>query len=707
MAGTTQVDATAARVGVSGTAAAVSAAAVTIPHALGLGLIAYAPLAGELPVAALALWSAAVPGAIASLAAPRRGVVYAPTTVVALLYAAIVASIAGTARELGLAPLQVLAGCAATVALGFAFQWAFGVLRLASLSRFLPISVTHGFAAGVGLAMVVGQFRIGFGAGAGAMPSQLVLHALAGFAVVGGALLAGRAWPRVPGLLTGVAAVAALLWATGLATGMAPATASAGFALPPAPDFTGTPWLRLVERHGMQLVSLALLMAVVNSLDVLVYNQELELEHGLRVDPNAALRRESLVGAVCALAGLIPASTSASRSRIVLSQAGPSTGASAMHALLMLAVAVTGHWWLHWLPMACLCGALVLAGYTQVPAVLWSRDYARTAPASWSQAWLVALVFSIAGGAGALVAGLVVATFVLLRASASSAVRRTHLAGELRSRRLRRAASDAWLAQHMQKVAVIELQGVMSFGTAAHIADHVRTCLQPRHERVILDATRVATWDTTAVVQLKAMARDLLAQGVQLGVAGLDAASRHLLPATVPCFADLDHALEWAEDAMLAARPPGTQGSDDDRLGEIGEGLSKAGHDALEAVLMPCTAAAGMAVFAAGDTERDLLVVRAGRITLATAWPPNQGLRLATIGHGMAFGEMAFLNGQARSAFAGCESGTAELAVLSRQAFDSWALAHPGDALVLMGNLATVGTRRLAATTRQLRAVLE
>lgn len=706
MAVTTQADAAAPRASGSGASAAVSAAAVTIPHALGLGLIAYAPLAGDMPVAGLALWSAAVPGAIASLAAPRRGVVYAPTTVVALLYAAIVASIAGTAGELGLTSAQVLAGCALTVALGFAFQWAFGVLRLASLSRFLPISVTHGFAAGVGLAMVVGQLRIGFGAGAGAMPGSLALHALAGMAVVGVALLAGRAWPRVPGLLTGVAAVAAMLWVTGLAAGMAPATTAAGFALPPAPDFTGTPWLRLIERHGMQLVSLALLMAVVNSLDVLVYNQELELEHGLRVDANAALRRESLVGAVCALAGLIPSSTSASRSRIVLAQTGPSTGASAIHALLMLGVALSGHWWLHWVPMACLCGALVLAGYTQVPAALWSRTYARTAPASWSQAWLVALVFSIAGGAGALVAGLVVATFVLLRASASSAVRRTHLEGELRSRRLRRAASDAWLAQHMQKVAVIELQGVMSFGTAAHIADHVRESLQPRHERLILDASRVATWDTTAVVQLKAMARDLAAQGVQLGVAGLDAASRALLPASVPCFADLDHALEWAEDAILAARPHAAQ-QPDNGIGEIGEGLSAAGHAALEAVLQRQAVESGGAVFAGGDTDRDLFIVHTGRITLATAWPPDQGLRLATIGQGMAFGEMAFLNGQARSAFAGCESGTAELTRMSREAFDRWAAAYPQDALVLMANLATVGTRRLAATTRQLRAVLE
>jgi len=59
----------------SGGAAAWSAAAVTVPHAVGLGLLAFAPLAGEHSLAALALWSAALPGLLLTLATPRAGVV--------------------------------------------------------------------------------------------------------------------------------------------------------------------------------------------------------------------------------------------------------------------------------------------------------------------------------------------------------------------------------------------------------------------------------------------------------------------------------------------------------------------------------------------------------------------------------------------------------------------------------------------------------
>jgi SulP family sulfate permease len=147
-------------------AAAWSAAAVTVPHAVGLGLLAFAPLAGDYSLAALALWSAALPGLLLTLAAPRPGVVYAPTTVVALLFAAVLATAYGAAPSLGLSARQVLAVSGATVALAFVFQWLLGVLRMASVARFLPISVTHGFAAGVGLSMVAGQVRSGFGSGA-------------------------------------------------------------------------------------------------------------------------------------------------------------------------------------------------------------------------------------------------------------------------------------------------------------------------------------------------------------------------------------------------------------------------------------------------------------------------------------------------------------------------------------------------------------
>src|SRR3989344_29141 len=279
-----------------GIAAAGAAAAGTVPHAVGPGLLAFAPLAADHSLAALALWSAALPGLLLTLVVPRAGVVYAPTTVVALLFAAVLA----TART----------------------GW----------------------------------------------------HLLAALAVVGLAWALRWRWPRMPGLLSAVVLVAlavavAGVWGGGLGDVFAPAVQPSQFAGPLWPDLTGVPWMALAQQHGSDLVVLALLMALVNSLEILVFNQELELDHGLRGNANLTLRRESPLGVLCGLAGMIPASTSASRSRIVLAQAGPSRDAPRWHAGIMLGVAVTGAWWLHWVPMACLAGGLVLAGLMQVPGL--------------------------------------------------------------------------------------------------------------------------------------------------------------------------------------------------------------------------------------------------------------------------------------------------------------------------------------------------
>lgn len=692
-----------------GFAAALSAASITVPHALGLGIVAFAPLGAQMPVAALALWSAALPGALLTLFARRPGVIYAPSTVVALLFAAVVATVSASSNAVQLSPSQILAVCGATVAMGFAFQWLFGAMRLASLARFLPISVTHGFAAGVGLSMLVAQISGGFGAGSFALDAVTLRHALLASVVVIAARVVQHRWPRVPGLLPAVGIVSLVVVAAGGLSHFAPATPVAPFAWPALPDWSSVPWVAIARAEGVSLVSLAMLMAIVNSLDVLVFNQELDLDYGLRSEPNRALRRESLVGIGCGLFGLIPASTSASRSRIALSRVGPSPVVAPTHAGVLLVVAATGQWWLPYVPMACLAGALLLAGALQVPRVMWSRAYALAAPATWSQSWLVAMVFVISGGVGALVAGLVVATFVLLHASASTALRRSLLDGERRSRRLRRASSDAWIAPRMNGVAVFELQGVVSFGVAAHLTEQITALLAPRHRRVIIEASRVAAWDATALARLGAMARELDQRHIELVVCGLNKGTAPRAPAHVRTAADLDRALEWAEDAILSERPADEAplASADDALGELADGISPEARHALEARLQCHNIEAGEQVFAAGDASDDMLLVQSGRITLGTAWPPTKGVRIATVAQGMAFGEMAFLDGLPRTACAGSEDAPAMLMRLSRSQFDAWAAQHPADALVFMSNLAKIGTRRLAATTRQLRAVLE
>jgi SulP family sulfate permease len=92
---------------------------VTLPHALGLGLIAFAPFAQLMPVSVLALWSAALPGALMTLFARARGVVYAPSTAVALLFGGMLALVMRTGAAHAITVGQALAIPGLFVALGF------------------------------------------------------------------------------------------------------------------------------------------------------------------------------------------------------------------------------------------------------------------------------------------------------------------------------------------------------------------------------------------------------------------------------------------------------------------------------------------------------------------------------------------------------------------------------------------------------------
>ncbi len=689
-----------------------SAASVTLPHALGLGLLALSPVSSDFPIGAMVMWAVALPCVLMAVLFRHSGVIYAPSTVIALLYGTVLGLVVRQADALGLSPGHALAVTSLVIAFTFMLQWLFGVLRLADLARFMPVPVMQGFAAGVGLAMVLSQLKIAFGADLWVWDLALAWHASVAGAVVLLAWLFQRfvtaRWPQFPWLFAATALVAlvalALQWTLGdLLPTLARAAEPYSLSFIVIPTWQNLPWLDVVRQLGPTLFSLSALAALVNSLEIVVFRQELAAEQTQPDHGNNVLQTESLAGAACALMGWIPASTSASRSRMASQNGIFATNAGLWHAGLILGITLTGHWWLSWLPMACFAGALITAGLRQIPKEMYLRSIWQRAKDTLLQSWLVALVFAFAGGVIALVTGLVVATVALLKVSASSALRREHLNGQMRSRRLRRKEADQWVAERMHQVAVFELQGIVSFGVAAFVAKQVRARLMSQHRWVILDATRVPAWDETGLAHLRSLARELDSKGIPLALAVTDLERLPPMPG-LQLFADVDRALEWAEEGLLAERPS-VATNELDPLGELGQSLSDEARTALMNRMRVLELETDQSVFAAGDQSTDLYFVHQGRISMETAL--TGGLRLATVGRGQAFGEMAFLNGTPRTAHSLTREQAARLLVLAKTDFDTWAMNHPADALAFMSSLAQVSNRRLALTTRQLRAVLE
>jgi len=687
-----------------------SALTITIPHALGLGLLAFAAFGNGMSPGSLALWSAALPGALLTLMVRGKGVIYAPSTVVALLFGGMLALVMSAGREAGITILQGLAITGAFVSAGFGVQWLIGRAGLATLSRFLPVAVLQGFGAGVGLSLMVSPLRQAWTATGGEFGELTVAHFGLILLVVVVSLIGQRLSARFPGILLGMLAAAAIGYLALPSAWLIPADQPYAFALPPVPDWSGAPWILVLQSAGAELIVLSLLLGIVNSLDVLVFHQSLDAEHAVKSDPGRVLMKEAQWSGLCGLLGMIPASTSSSRSRIALRYSiRPTDAVGHWHALILVGVAVTGHWWIHYVPVACLAGALVVAGARMLPnpMLTWRMPREAIQRETWWQSWTVASLFVYSGGALALVAGLVVATVTLLRSSASHAVRRMHLDGRLRSRHIRPTAVAAWLAERMNRVAVFEVQGIMSFGVAASVVDQVQQHLG-EHRWVIMDTSRVPAWDDTGYERLRVLARDLQRRGVTLVLCGLGGQLSQRI-GEIPDFADLDHALEWAESCILASLSRNTSGFADDgqALGELTVGIPTVPLQALRAVLVEQEFAPGQIIIAAGDTDRTLLAVRQGHVTVSTAPPGVTGVRLAVIGSGMIFGEMAFLNGIARTAYVYAGDEHVKVVSLSWQDFQNWCEVYPECGLTFMSQLARMGIVRLGTTTAELRAAME
>lgn len=109
----------------------------------------------------------------------------------------------------------------------------------------------------------------------------------------------------------------------------------------------------------------------------------------------------------------------------------------------------------------------------------------------------------------------------------------------------------------------------------------------------------------------------------------------------------------------------------------------------------------GALVFREGDRDATLFVIAEGKVGIFKAGARKQDLPIATIGVGHTLGEMALIDGQARSAGAAAVDDLTLLAI-SRADLDRLAGDHPRLAVKLLLKVAKLLSQRLRQTTSNL-----
>jgi glutaminase len=302
------------------------------------------------------------------------------------------------------------------------------------------------------------------------------------------------------------------------------------------------------------------------------------------------------------------------------------------------------------------------------------------------------------------------------RAAAGIVVRRSYRGTTVRSKRMRGDAEQSILDRKGEMICVYELQGNLFFGTMEQLLRRLSADLES-FSYLILDVKRSAQIDVCARTLLAQMNDMLATAGKKLMLAHLPDALKSTLQqiresewTSDQFFPDTDSALEWCENQFIlqagpgvaVVRPPVALAAMD-----IVAGLSAEEIALLEPIVGEAHYSAGDIIIREGDSADRLFLVAAGSATVGLRLANGQGKRrLSTITPGLAFGELALLDGGARSADVIADDAVmcyivpiAKLEILARN--------HPEIRTKLIFNIGRELTARLRRADREIRSLAE
>ena len=266
------------------------------------------------------------------------------------------------------------------------------------------------------------------------------------------------------------------------------------------------------------------------------------------------------------------------------------------------------------------------------------------------------------------------------------------------SRRSRQPHEQQILDDRHSDVRVIELVGALNFAAIDYVTRRLSS-EPPNAPLLILDFRRVPDVTAAGARLLGENLTILGNTGVTSILTGLEATSpvcqsifeRTAEPRKLRRFALLDDAIEWAEDQIIYRHGGFTTSKESSQLGEQAL-LAELTGEEIAALVELSTARryeAGQRIIAAGEPANSLFFLQSGMVSVKLP----SGVRLASLGPGMEFGEMAILEAR-RSAdvWADTQVKCLELPVDS---FADYRKLHPEIALRVMRNLSALLARRL------------
>lgn len=587
---------------------------------------------------------------------------------------AVLAAAIGTAVQAatahGAAPAALLATAAATLVIGSALTGAvlvvLGRAGAGRLARYLPYPVLVGVMASSGWLLGAGALRLlrtpGNADAAGSGGLGLMAMAASAWALL--MLLAYRRFPHPLTTLVLLIAGALLCHGGGWWLGWSTADLVRAGWLLAVPEVNAwlTPLFIQFRPGAIDWAALAaaapLLAAApaVTAIALLMNAAALETSASQPLDLNRELRAAGAANLAAAVLGGLPGyhqlGLSAMNLRLGLHQRRIVLWA----ALPCVAALLLGPSLMAWLPLPAM-GALLLFMALQMVQDALLGSWARLSRLERAIVALVVGAAAVAGFLAGMTAGLLAAVMLFAVYCARVDPVRHAVPGSAYGSRVTRGREvDEQVRGLAAAVQVLQLQGFLFFGIADRLQQRVQARLAdaklPALRYLVLDCRRVLGSDSSAIHSFWLLAQAIAPAGVVLVVAHAAPRMRAQLAAAglgpgprCQHVEDLDRALEWCEEALLA---------DDRRTAGDSAHTRSIDSAALSRLLLRLPRIelpAGGRLIAQGSVDRDLYILASGAVSAVRSQGDGASVRLQTArGSGVVLGEVGFFTGRPRTA---------------------------------------------------------
>ena len=702
---------------------------VTVYSAISPQYAAFGALAGILGATALGLIAPTFGGTDRLISAPC-----APA-------AAVLSAFAIQLVAQGVEPVPVVLMMTVLGILTGLIQILIGFLGVGRLIKYIPYPVVSGYLSGVGLIIIGSQLPKFAGAPSGLSWLEVLTTPQhwdwRGLVIGGVTVLAMVLTPKftkaVPGTIVGI--IAGVLTYAGIAStdpsmlelsGNPLVVGSLGASSEGYVELITNRWYEIGELKLSQIAGLvgrAITLAALLSIDTLKTCVVLDQMTRTRHDPDRELAAQGFANVAASAIGGMPGSGTMGASMVNLSSGAQTRISGIVEGVTALLVALLLGAFVAWIPTATLSGVLIVVGLRMIDTDPLRFLESRSTVLDFSVVLVVVGVALFVGLIAASATGVILSIILFLREQVGgNVVRRKSFVGQRSSTWYRPEVEMQLLEQRGKSAVIFELQGSLFFGTTHQLYLTLEPVLATT-DYLILDLQRVQSVDVTAVHMLQ-LVRDALAErnvplllsNVReslpngrnlrefLELAGLVSDGHRVL--VMPT---LEAAIEWVEDRLL-----GDVGGADVNLPplelheiELFKGSKPDTLSDLANCMETRSCKAGDIVYAHGDTDANLYLIRSGELRIMGSVGGSSRLcHIATFGRGEFFGGLAFLDHRPRGNDA-VASTDVELYVLTMDKFNYLAEEHKRIAFVLVSQLAKTLAIRLRHTDDELTLLQE